>query len=64
MLMTKLVDYFRQRGTRRMVGETLNENRALIELIRPFGFEIHASPGEGTIELKLDLQTATPPILT
>ena len=64
LLMTKLVDYFRQRGTHYMVGETLTENHALIELIRPFGFATHASPGEGTIELKLDLQTATLPILT
>lgn len=64
MLMTKLVTYFRQRGTHAIVGETLADNRALIELIRPFGFITHASPEDGTIELRLDLQNSTLPILT
>jgi acetyltransferase len=56
MLMEKLVAYFRQRGTTFMVGETLSDNRALIDLINHFGFETHIVPGQGLVELRLRLQ--------
>ena len=56
MLMTKLIAYFRQRGTQVIVGEALSDNHALIELIKNLGFEIHSQPGTGTVELRLPLR--------
>jgi hypothetical protein len=55
MLMTKLIAYFRQRGTQVIVGEALSDNHALIELIKNMGFQIASHPGTGTIELRLPL---------
>lgn len=57
MLMGKLIDYFRQRGTKRIVGETLPDNHALLDLVRGFGFDAHFEPSQETVELRLDLQT-------
>jgi RimJ/RimL family protein N-acetyltransferase len=56
MLMTKLIAYFRQRGTQVIVGEVLSDNHALIELAKNLGFETHSQPGTGTIELRLPLR--------
>jgi len=56
MLMTKLIAYFRQRGTQVIVGEALSDNHALIELTKNLGFEIHSRSGTGTIELRLPLR--------
>ncbi len=56
MLMTKLIAYFRQRGTQTIVGEALSDNRALIELTKNLGFEIHSQSGNGTVELRLSLR--------
>ncbi len=55
MLMNKLIAYFRQRGTRQIVGEALSDNRAMMELMRDLGFELRSNPGEGTVELRYDL---------
>lgn len=55
MLMAKLIAYFRQRGTQAIVGESLSENHALIELTKNLGFEVHSQPGTGTVELRLSL---------
>jgi acetyltransferase len=55
MLMTKLITYFRQRGTQVIVGEVLSDNHALIELAKNLGFQIASHPGTGTIELRLPL---------
>ncbi len=55
ILMTKLIDYFRQRGTRSIVGEALAENRAMTDLTRELGFRVRSNVGEGTVELTLDL---------
>ncbi len=55
MLMTKLIAYFRQRGTQVIVGEALSDNHALIELTKNMGFQIASHPGTGTIELRLPL---------
>jgi L-amino acid N-acyltransferase YncA len=54
--MTKLIAYFRQRGTQVIIGEALNDNHAVIELTKNLGFEIHSQPGTGTIELRLPLR--------
>ncbi len=56
MLMNKLIDYFRRRGTQRIVGETLPDNQALLDLVRGFGFETRFEPAQETVELCLNLQ--------
>lgn len=58
ILMTKLIAYFRQRGTQMIVGEALSENRAMMELTRGLGFRVRSNVGEGTVELTLDLRSA------
>ena len=55
LLMSKLIDYFRQRGTGALVGETLSDNSAMRELVRDFGFTVRTAPGQGTLELTLRL---------
>ncbi len=56
-LMSKLINYCRRRGTRRLVGQTLRENDSMRRLAERFGFQ--ATPSEdGTIDLQLDLRTS------
>lgn len=57
-LMMKLIDYFRHRGTRRMVGETLPNNHALLQLARGFNFQIQRDLSSDTLGLTLDLQNS------
>jgi len=40
LLMRALIDYWRARGTTRMVGAALSENRAIIHLARRLGFAV------------------------
>lgn len=56
ILMMKLIDYFRTRGTQAIVGEALVDNHALIDLTKHLGFEIHNQPGTGTVALRLPLR--------
>jgi acetyltransferase len=59
ILMRKLIDYCRQRGTREIVGETLSHNSALIDLVRSLGFEVKPMlNGDGTMHLRLPLHDA------
>ncbi len=55
MLMNKLVEYFRVRGTTRIVGETMPDNRALLELVRHFHFTTSYDAEQKTVELTLTL---------
>ena len=55
LLMQKLVDYFRRRGTARLVGEALPENHALLELARGFDFHTAFDSEQRTVELTLTL---------
>ena len=56
VLLKKLIDYCRSRGTRELVGEALSDNRRVIGLARRFGFAITHDRG-GTV-LKLNLASA------
>ena len=58
ILMKKLIDYFRQRGTRRLMGEALAENLAMIELMHELGIKVSSNAGEGTVQLMLDLSNS------
>lgn len=55
ILMSKLIAYFRQRGTHWIIGEALTENHAIQDLTRELGFEVRGNVGDGTVEMKLDL---------
>ena len=55
-LMSKLLAYCRQRGTRQIVGESLSDNQGLLHLVRGFGFKTHFEPTLNTVKLCLGLQ--------
>ncbi len=56
ILMHKLIDYCRQRGTRAIVGEALPDNMAMVKLARKLGFEVHQNRGDDTMHMRLPLQ--------
>lgn len=58
LLMRTLIDYCRTRGTIRMVGAALAENRAIIHLARQLGFAVTPDCG-GEVQFALEL--ARPP---
>jgi acetyltransferase len=56
-LMSKMIDYLRARGTERLVGYVLRENRDMRELALAHGFAVNPSSAEpGTLHVVLDLQ--------
>lgn len=55
LLMEKLVRYFRTQGTKRLIGETLSENREMKGLASELGFEVRQGDDFETVELELDL---------
>lgn len=59
LLMEKLVDYCRNRGTRVITGETLTDNVGLQKLGKRFGFNIWPIPNSETAALRLDLRIGT-----
>jgi len=48
-LMHKIIAYARARGIKRLIGDVLRENEAMLKMCREFGFAIHAVPEEGDI---------------
>ena len=63
-LMTKLINYLRERGTQRLVGVVLRENKAMLELAQRLGFKEEANPSDpgdhNTRFVSLDLQPSPP----
>jgi acetyltransferase len=56
LLMTRLLDYCRQRGTQSITGQALSHNLRVLNLVKSFGFAISPAPDEpGTMLLQLDL---------
>lgn len=55
ILMGKLIDYCRSRGTREIVGEVLPQNSRMIALVKKLGFEVTTGE-EGVRKLRLVLQ--------
>jgi acetyltransferase len=60
ILLKKLIDYCRSRGTKELVGEALADNERLRGLVRRFGFAVTASPATHTVNLKLGLAVSEP----
>jgi acetyltransferase len=54
VLMKRIIDYCRRRGTRRLVGQTLAANTAMQALAKRFGFS-RSVPNEGVVFLELPL---------
>ncbi|MDB5798981.1 MAG: family N-acetyltransferase [Paucimonas sp.] len=61
LLMERIIDYCRQRGTGEIIGEALAYNRGLIRLALSLGFEVKASGhGDDTVSLRLPLKPGAP----
>jgi acetyltransferase len=56
ILMQKLIDYCRTRGTREIVGEALPQNNRIIGLVKKLGFEVMRADEEGVRKFRLVLQ--------
>lgn len=56
ILMRKIIDYCRQRGTREIVGDILRENQAMRALATELGFKSTGSMGHDVVEVSLPLQ--------
>jgi acetyltransferase len=54
-LMQKMIRYCRARGTGHIVGQVLDDNHAMLSLMRKLGFEMRPLPETGRIEVKLKL---------
>jgi acetyltransferase len=56
-LLRKMVAYCRERGTGRMFGEVLAENRQMLQMARAFGFEVKRTEENGVMSINLPLQS-------
>lgn len=59
ILVKKLIDYCRSRGTKELVGEALADNQRVIGLVRRFGGTVSHSEA-GTVNLRFDLASSQP----
>jgi acetyltransferase len=54
-LLEKIIDYCRSRETGRLTGQVLAENRAMIHLVKKFGFKVQTQAGQNMVEISLEL---------
>jgi len=54
-LLSKMIRYCRERGTRELIGEVLAENSRMLGLAKRLGFEASRSPQAGIVSLTLAL---------
>lgn len=54
-LMEKVIHYCRARGTKRLTGQVLLKNKAMIHLAKKFNFEVKASVEQDVVEISLEL---------
>lgn len=55
LLLSRLAQYARSKGIRRLIGVVLPENHAMLSLARTSGFEVHLQQGSGLFEISCDL---------
>ena len=55
-LLDKMINYCRERGTTRMVGQVLEDNRKMLQLSASKGFSRKRIPNDGVFEVNLELQ--------
>lgn len=56
LLMARIIEYARSRGTAWMIGEALRENTAMITLAKNSGFAVSATEEPGVVGFRLKLQ--------
>ncbi|MBY4869623.1 GNAT family N-acetyltransferase [Burkholderia anthina] len=56
LMMTRIIDYARSRGTAWMIGEALRENTAMISLAKSCGFAISTTEEPGVVGFRMKLQ--------
>jgi acetyltransferase len=59
-LMDKIIRYSRSRGTRRIVGLVLADNRKMLDLVERLGFTSRRVPDDDVMEVELDLHGEVP----
>lgn len=55
LLLSRIIDYSRSRGTRWLVGEALRENTPMIELARRAGFQVTSTEDPGVVGFRMRL---------
>jgi acetyltransferase len=55
LLLTRIIDYEKKRGTRWMIGEALRENAGMIALARKAGFELTRTEDPGVVGFRMRL---------
>ena len=59
-LVESLIEHARDAGLRRMVGDVLATNDAMISMMRKLGFRLHPQPGDARVlQVRLDLRCET-----
>ncbi|MCK2125628.1 bifunctional acetate--CoA ligase family protein/GNAT family N-acetyltransferase [Thauera aromatica] len=58
LLMNKLMNYARQRGIRRFIGDVMSENEPMLKLLQFLEFRFVPSGESGIVRAELDLQPA------
>jgi hypothetical protein len=56
LLLTRIIDYSRRRGTGAVRGETMAGNLRMQRLAQDLGFELKTGADSGTVELHLALR--------
>ncbi|WP_321797885.1 GNAT family N-acetyltransferase [Burkholderia sp. BCC1988] len=56
LMMTRIIDYARSRGTGWMIGEALRENTAMISLAKSCGFAVSTTEEPGVVGFRMKLQ--------
>lgn len=56
ILLSRIINYCRARGTARLVGRVLPDNRRMLALAREYGFAPVSRPERDVVEVSLDLQ--------
>lgn len=59
LLMLRIIDYVRSRGTRRIVGEVLRENRGMLKLLAQLGFRAVRDPDDDEL-MRVTLELESP----
>lgn len=54
-LMTKIIEYCRSRGTRRITGLILSDNKSMLNMVRRLGFSSRRVPEDDVMEVTLNL---------
>jgi RimJ/RimL family protein N-acetyltransferase len=60
-MMRRLIEWAEDHGIRRIWGEVLDENRAMIALAQSLGFQRYPSPEPSLLRIALDLAPPRPP---